>query len=141
MREPIDIIRCGREVHEPRDQRALGRSCLRGGPRPRSACVRQFVLCVGYDDRGGRVTRGRSQPDDVRERAADRLEVRIDGRCACAARYGRELAAQRCTHQAAHALGGEFGLGEEIAELGQRALPITKTKTLFLPSRHAHCVQ
>lgn len=58
------------------------------------------------------------------ERVADRLEVHIDGGCAtCAARYSRQLATQRCTYEFAHVLSGEFRLGEEIAELCQRALP------------------
>ena len=126
MREPIDIIRRGGEVYEPREQRVLGRSCLRGSPRPWSGSVRYFVLCARDDGRGGWVTRGGSQPDDERERVSDSLEVRIDGGRLRAARYAREFAAQRGTHEVAHCLNGELGLREEVAELCQRALP-TKT--------------
>lgn len=133
MREPIDIIRCGREVYEPREQRALGRSCLRSSPRPWSGGIRYFVLCAGDDGRGGRVTRGGSQPDDVRERVADRLEVRIDCGRSRAARRAREFAAQRGTHEVAHRLGGELGLGEEIAKLCQRSLPNERSFRMRLP--------
>ena len=139
MREHIDIVRRGREVHEPREQRALGRSYLRGGPCPRSGGVRYSIFRVGDDDRGGRVARGGSQPDDVRERVADRLKARIDGGRPRAARYARELAAQRSTYEVAHRLGGELGLGEEVAELGQRALRIERSfGYVFAPRVRGH---
>lgn len=78
---------------------------------------------VGDDDCGGCVTRGGSQPDNVPECIADRLEVHVDGGCGCAPRYSRQLSTQRRTYEFAHTLSGEFRLGEEIAELCQRALP------------------
>lgn len=83
----------------------------------------RFVLCVGDDDGGDLVARSRTQPDDARECSADRFEVRVDGWRRCREHHAGELAAQWCTHQAAHLLGGEFGFGKEVAELRQGALP------------------
>lgn len=80
MQERVYIVRRCREVDEPREQREMSRGRFRGGPCPRGAGVRWFVLCVRDGDVGDLVARGRTQSDDVRERVADHLQVRIDGR-------------------------------------------------------------
>ena len=92
MREPVHVIRGCREVDEPREQRAMCRGGFCGGPCPRCPGVRWLVLCIRDGDRGGLLARGITQPDDVQERAADRLEVQVDGRCGRSARRARELA-------------------------------------------------
>jgi hypothetical protein len=125
IRESSDVIRRRRKVDEPREQRILRRGRLRRGPSPqRTRRVGWLALGVGDDDLcGHRVARRRSQPDDVRERSADRLEVRIDsGRRGGGTRRSRQFATQWCTDQAAHLLDGELRFGEEIAEFGEGTL-------------------
>jgi hypothetical protein len=120
--EPFDVIRGRRKVDEPREQSTLRRGCLCCGPRPRCTRVGWLVLGAGHDDRGHRVTRGGSQPNNVRERPADRFEVRIDSGRARGARRSREFATQWCNDQSAHLLDGELGFGEEVAEFGEGTL-------------------
>lgn len=105
----------------------MSRGRFRGGPCPRGAGVRRFILCVRDGDVRDLVARRRTQSDDVRERAADHLQVRIDGRRGGGMCCASELTAQRCANHAAHLLGGEFGFGKEVAELRQRALPTKRT--------------
>src|SRR5579863_4423418 len=143
MRKRIYIIRrCG-EVDKPREQRVMGRGRFCGCPCPRGGRVRWFVLYVRDGDLGYFVARGGTQPGDLRERATDHFQVRIDGWRGSDVWRASELAAQRCAHHAAHLFGGEFGLGEQVAELRQRALPKKKGRMnhdtpslfLFLPLR------
>src|SRR5216684_6152192 len=90
------------------------------------------MLCVGDDDGGCWITCRGSQPDDMPKGAADRLKVRIDSGRACATWYTRQLAAQWFAYEFAHALGGEFGLGQEVAELCQCTLPNEMLRQYFL---------
>ena len=57
------------------------------------------------------------------------------------ARYPRQLATQRCTHEFTHALSGEFRLGEEIAELCQRALTNGLSVFVAASSRSARALK
>lgn len=68
------------------------------------------------------------------KRVTDRFEMHIDGGCACATRHSCQLATQRCTYKSAHFLSGEFRLGEEIAELCQRALPNERSFSIVVAS-------
>jgi len=133
MLERANVVRRRCEVHEPREQRTLRRGRLCSGPRPRGAsCVWWVALLrvVGDDDGRGwawswgrRVAHGRGQPNDLRERVADRFEVRVNSGRVRRAWRARQLAAEWCADEAAHLLGRELGFGEEVAELRQRALP------------------
>ena len=72
---------------------------------------------------------GRTQPNDARERCADRLEVRVDCRGrGRGAGSPRELAAQWCAYEGAHLLDGEFWFGEEVAEFREGALSKKRKK-------------
>jgi hypothetical protein len=119
--ESLDIIRSNGEVNKEAEERALGHGRLFRGQGPRRRRILLLGAChVRRHGYLGRVFGIRHrESNDAREHAAEAISTRV---VTCGRRSACQLSTKGSTDQGADLANRQLWFGQEVAQLGERAL-------------------